>query len=120
MPLRDPDRSRRRRAHPSSTQASTRAGRLRRARALRLDPATGSGLDLTHEVGLLRAAIRRLARDEEVATHVKTLAELHHQVDTLCTTLRTQHDLDGSDEDTVSAVLARTLEELGDELGVPR
>ena len=73
---------------------------------------------LGHEVRLLRAAIRRLAAKESAAPHVKTLAELRHQVEALCTALKTQHALDGRDD--LSADLARALDELGDELGVPR
>ena len=122
MPLRDSDRPTRRRARPSSSPAAatTPAEPLGRARALRLDPATVAGLGLADEVALLRAAIRRLAHDEETPAHVKTLAELRHQIDTLCTALRTQHTLEGRDEDAASAALAQVLEELGDELGVPR
>ena len=75
------------------------------------------GLD--HEVRVLRAAIRHLAGDENAAPHVRTLAELRHQVEALCTALKTQHALDGRGDD-LSADLARALEELGDELGVAR
>ena len=132
MTLRDPDRSRPRRARPSpspspspsptpvAAPAPAPADRLERARSLQLDPTAVSDLGLTDEVALLRAAIHRLAHDDEVAAHVKTLAELRHQVDTLCTALKTQHALEGGDEEALSATLARALEELGDELGVPR
>ena len=86
----------------------------------RLNSAAVAGaVGLGHEVTLLRAAIRHLAEAEDAAPHVKTLAELRHQVEALCTALKTQHALDGRG-DTLSADLARALEELGDELGVPR
>jgi len=95
------------------------ASRIRRT-PLRLDVAAVSQADgLVHEVRLLRAAIRRLADEEDATPHVKTLAELRHQVEALCTVLKTQHTLDGRGDD-LSADLARALEELGDELGVPR
>lgn len=81
-------------------------------------PTDVAGLEL--EVAFLRAAIRKLARDGDAEGDVKTLAELRHQIDTLCTALRTQHALHGRDADPTSATLARVLEELGDELGVPR
>jgi hypothetical protein len=75
---------------------------------------------LTEEVALLRASIRRLARpDGETAEHVRVLAELRHQVEALCTTLKTQQALDGN-SDARSADLARILDDLGDHLGVPR
>ena len=118
MPLRDSDRPTRHRARPSPSSAATE--RLGRARALRLDRAAVAGLGLADEVALLRSAIQRLAHDEAAASQVKTLAELRHQIDTLCTALKTQHALEGRDEDVISAALARVLEELGDELGVPR
>ena len=86
----------------------------------RLDPRAVAGVvGLGHEVALLRAAIRRLAAKKSAAPHVKTLAELRHQVEALCTALKTQHALDGRGDD-LSADLARSLEALGDELGVPR
>ena len=107
----------------------TRAARSRKAGLAGSDgPVPLLQLDLTavdgvqglgHEVTLLRAAIRRLVAKEDVAPHVKTLAELRHQVEALCTALKTQHALDGRGDD-LSADLARALEELGDELGVPR
>ena len=88
--------------------------------ALDLDmDAVAGAVGLDHEVALLRAAIRRLAAKKSVAPHVKTLAELRHQVEALCTALKTQHALDGRGDD-LSADLARALEALGDELGVPR
>ena len=92
---------------------------------LHLKPEEVAGaVGLGHEVTLLRAAIRHLAEEEHAAAHVKTLAELRHQVEALCRALKTQHALDGRGDD-LSADLARALAELddesGDELaGVPR
>lgn len=86
----------------------------------RLDTkAVAGAVGLAHEVSVLRAAIHYLAEEENAAPHVKTLAELRHQVEALCTALKTQQALDGRGDD-LSADLARALEELGDELGVPR
>ena len=117
---------------PISPPTPTRKARAPRARRTGLAGSDGPEpvlhLDLTavagaaglgHEVSLLRAAIRRLADEEDASPHVKTLAELRHQVEALCTALKTQHALDGRGND-LSADLARALEELGDELGVPR
>ena len=126
MPLRDSDRPTRRRARPflspspSPSPSPAVTERPGRARALRLDPVAVAGLGLADEVALLRAAIRRLAHDKKAAADVKTLAELRHQIDTLCTALKTQHALEGRDEDAASVALARVLEEFGDELGVRR
>ena len=87
--------------------------------ALALDSAPVADVEgIKEEIALLRAAIRRLAGDGDVAGQVKALAELRHQIDTLCTALKTQRALAGPDSDAVSATLARVLEELGDELGV--
>ncbi len=118
------DQLRRHRARPDPATAAVPSpvgsGKAPRRRALRLRPTTVAGLSLVEEVALLRAAIRRLARGDEAAVDVKTLAELRHQIDTLCTALKTQHALDGRDADAASTALARVLEELGDELGGPR
>lgn len=88
---------------------------------LALDPAAVANVaGLAEEVALLRASIRRLARHDDAAEQVKVLAELRHQVEALCTALRTQQALAGHDGDTRAAELARALDALGDELGVPR
>jgi len=85
-----------------------------------LNPAAVAGVvGLAEEVTLLRAAIRRLAGKKNAAPHVKTLAELRHQVEALCTALKTQQTLADRGND-LSAELAHALEALGDELGVPR
>ena len=75
---------------------------------------------LEQEVALLRASIRRLANNGEAAGHVKVLAELRHQIEALCHALKTQQALAGHDGDARAAELAQVLEELGDQLGVPR
>ena len=92
-----------------------------RATAPSLDLEAVADVDgLAQEVALLRASIRRLARlDAETAEHVKVLAELRHQVEALCTVLKTQQALEGRG-DARAAELARILDELGDQLGVPR
>jgi len=77
------------------------------------NPNTIAGLGLTEEVALLRAAIRRLARGDEAAVDVKTLAELRQQVDSLSAALRTRHGLARA---TSASRLARVLDELGAEL----
>ena len=48
---------------------------------------------LEEEVAVLRASIRELAKIEDVAEHVKVLAELRHQIEALCTTLLDQASL---------------------------
>lgn len=92
------------------------------ASTLALDLEAVADVDgLAQEVALLRASIRRLARpDSEAGEHVKVLAELRHQVEALCTALKTQLVLEGNGGDARAAELARVLDELGDELGVPR
>jgi hypothetical protein len=89
--------------------------------ALTLDLAAVADVEgLAQEVALLRASIRRLAQpDAGTAEHVKVLAELRHQVEALCTALKTQQALEGNG-DARAAELARVLDELGDQLGVPR
>lgn len=91
------------------------------ASPLALDLAEVAGVDgLEQEVIVLRAAIRRLVKpDPQAAEHVKVLAELRHQIEALCTALKTQQALDGNG-DARAAELARVLDELGDQLGVPR
>ncbi|HYU17451.1 MAG TPA: hypothetical protein VEQ11_02030 [Chloroflexota bacterium] len=112
---------------PSQTNRSGRRGTSpRRApseieRLLSLDSAAIVDAEgLKYEVALLRAAIRRIATNGNLADSVKVLAELRHQVETLCTALKTQHALDRRTADAVSAALARILEEIGDEIGVPK
>ena len=108
------------RARSPRTAGSARRARPVAAKSLVLDPATVAAVEgVEQEVALLRAAIRRLAVGEDAAGQVKTLAELRHQIDTLCTALKTQRALAGRDADALSASLAQVLEELGDELGVP-
>jgi hypothetical protein len=75
---------------------------------------------LEQEVAVLRASIRQLANDGDMAAHVKVLAELRHQIEALCRALKTQQALEGHDGDERAVEMARVLEELGDELGVPR
>ena len=75
---------------------------------------------LTQEVALLRASIRQLAQDDVQADRVKVLAELRHQIATLCHALKTQQALAGQNGDTRAAELARVLDELGDDLEVAR
>lgn len=112
--------------------APTGASRAHQRQQQQQQPArAGSGLaldseamrdveGLAEEVKLLRASIRRLAQpDGETAEHVKVLAELRHQVEALCTALKTQQALEGNGE-ARTAELARLLDELGDHLGVPR
>jgi hypothetical protein len=92
-----------------------------RRSALTLDLEAVANVDgLAQEVTLLRASIRRLAKpNAKTAEHVKVLAELRHQVEALCTALKTQQALEGHG-DARAAELARVLDELGDQLGVPR
>lgn len=75
---------------------------------------------LEQEVAVLRASIRHLANNGDMAVHVKVLAELRHQIEALCRVLKTQQSLAGHDGDARAAEMARVLEELGDELGVSR
>ena len=109
-------------ASPQTRRPARAANRpARPAGALALDcTATVDVAGLDHEVALLRAAIRRLAGGEDAADQVKTLAELRHQIDTLCTALKTQRVLSGGDADVVSKALAQVLEEIGDGMGVPK
>jgi hypothetical protein len=76
---------------------------------------------LKEEVVLLRASIRELAQPgTDAAEHVKILAELRHQIEALCITLKTQQALDGRGGHERRAALDRVLEELGDDVGVSR
>ena len=84
-----------------------------------LDPAEVAGLAV--EVALLRSIIRRLSANGGIPNPMlKGLAELRHQVEALCTALKTERALAGRAEDAIAASLARVLEELGDELELPR
>jgi hypothetical protein len=87
-----------------------------------LDGAAVAGVEgLAEEIALLRVSIRALAKPEhDTAEHVKILAELRHQIATLCTALKTQRALLGRDGDALTAEYVRVLDELGDDLGVPR
>ena len=55
---------------------------------------------------------------EDLSEHVKILAELRHQVEALCSTLKAQQALEGREGG--AAELTRTLDDLGDRLGVSR
>ena len=103
-------------APPHAQQQATQA-----TSGLALDLASVAGVaGLGEEVTLLRASIRRLAQaDGKTVEHVKVLAELRHQIEALCTALKTQQALQESGE-ARAAELARALEALGDQLGVPR
>ena len=105
----------------SSPRTSTPHGSTPHGSTLALDlNAVADVTGLAQEVALLRASIRRLAQpDTETAEHVKVLAELRHQIEALCTALKTQQTLEGNG-DARAAELARVLDELGDQLGVPR
>lgn len=74
---------------------------------------------LAEEVAMLRASIRELAHPRgDLSEHVKILAELRHQVEALCSTLKAQQALESREGGP--ADLNRTLDELGDRLGVSR
>jgi hypothetical protein len=76
---------------------------------------------LAAEIALLRASIRALVKPgNDTAEHVKVLAELRHQIAALCTALKTQRTLAGPEGQTIAAEYVRVLDELGDDLGVPR
>ena len=116
---REPSRRRPPRCRPEG--APTATDRPPSDRPLRLDVVAVSGLKgLEAETAFLRAAARRLAAGEATDDEVKRLAELRHQVEALGRTLKTQRGLDGGEADALSATLARVLEQLGDEMGVPR
>jgi hypothetical protein len=88
---------------------------------LKLDLQAVADVDgLEQEVAVLRASIRQLANDGQIAAHVRVLAELRHQIEALCRALKTQQSLGGHDGDARAAELAQVLEELGDQLGVSR
>jgi len=68
---------------------------------------------------VLRASIRALVHpNDDLSEHVKILAELRHQIEALCSALKTQQALRGRDGDERAADLTRVLEDLGDRLGV--
>ena len=74
---------------------------------------------LAEEVAMLRASIRELAHPRgDLSEHVKILAELRHQVEALCSTLKAQQALESREGGP--AELNQTLDELGDRLGVSR
>jgi hypothetical protein len=62
--------------------------------------------DLRSEIGMLRMMIRKMAVNLDAE-------EARRQIDTLCRALRTRHVLDDGAADSLSAALARTLEEVG-------
>ena len=99
-----------------------RARPSRPASKLVLDLNAVADVDGLHqEVTVLRASIRQLASGgDDIAEHVKVLAELRHQIETLCRTLKTQQSLEGPDGDGRAAEMRRILEELGDQLEVER
>jgi chemotaxis protein histidine kinase CheA len=103
---------------PKSASVSTEA----RGKPFRLDVGAVANIEgLAQEVAVLRASIRQLAEpDTNTGEHVKILAELRHQVEALCRALKTQQALAGRESSTRADELARVLDELGDELGVPR
>ena len=120
-------------AAPETTpRRSQRTGRRAKAAvdasALTLDLEAVADVEgLAEEVAMLRASIRELVHPHgggaDLAEHVKILAELRHQVEALCSTLKAQQALEGAGgrRGGVSAAeLTRTLDELGDRLGVPR
>jgi hypothetical protein len=101
--------------------ATQRAQPDRPVPKLQLDLKAVADVDgLEQEVAVLRASIRQLANDGEIAAHVKVLAELRHQIEALCRALKTQQSLSGRDGDARAAELEQVLEELGDQLGVSR
>ena len=117
MPLAERPHPRRRRSRPPPAPDKPALS----AERLTIDLTTVADVEgLKDEVSMLRAAIRRLAVNGKATRHVKRLAELRHQVDTLCTALKTQRALDGRDSDALSADLAGVLEEIGDEMGLPQ
>ncbi|MCC7371259.1 MAG: hypothetical protein IT306_22775 [Chloroflexi bacterium] len=110
-------------AAPSLTDGEPRMSCVRQTTARRLDAALASVADaagLAQEVAMLRASIRRLAQPAgETAEQIKVLAELRHQIEALCTALKTQQALAG-DDNIRAAELARVLDDLGDRLGASR
>jgi hypothetical protein len=110
-----------------STAVAATASKAARAAsaALMLDLEAVADVEgLAEEVAMLRASIRELAHPHgDLSEHVKILAELRHQVEALCSTLKTQQTLegDGGRKGGVSqSDMTRMLDELGDRLGVSR
>ena len=106
------------RPQPSGEAAAARA--VRSASGLMLDLEAVAHVEgLAEEVAMLRASIRELAHPRgDLSEHVKILAELRHQVEALCSTLKAQQALESREGGP--ADLNRTLDELGDRLGVSR
>jgi hypothetical protein len=113
----------------SSKEAQGSAGAVAAARVARSVAALQLDLDavahvegLAEEVAMLRASIRELAHPRgnlgDLSEHVKILAELRHQVEALCSTLKAQQALEGRAGGATD--LNQTLDELGDRLGVAR
>ena len=100
-------------AVPASKQAP-------RSKPLMLDLESVADVEgLAEEVAVLRASIRALVHpNDDLSEHVKILAELRHQIEALCSALKTQQALRGRDGDERAADLTRVLEDLGDRLGV--
>lgn len=95
------------------------------ASTLTLDLDAVAGVEgLAEEVAMLRASIRELVHPHgDLSEHVKILAELRHQVEALCSTLKAQQALEGERGrrgGISEADVAETLDDLGDRLGVPR
>jgi hypothetical protein len=105
---------------PKSSSATTAARGARSASGLMLDLEAVAHVEgLAEEVAMLRASIRELAHPRgDLSEHVKILAELRHQVEALCSTLKAQQALESREGGP--ADLNRTLDELGDRLGVSR
>lgn len=106
------------RPKPAKETAAARAARS--ASGLMLDLEAVAHVEgLAEEVAMLRASIRELAHPRgDLSEHVKILAELRHQVEALCSTLKAQQALESREGGP--ADLNRTLDELGDRLGVSR
>ena len=109
-------------AHKPKAPATTSRDRASRpAPKLALDLKAVADVDgLEQEVAVLRASIRQLASDGDMAPHVKVLAELRHQIEALCRALKTQRSLEGADGGGRAADMDRVLEELDDPREVER
>ncbi len=105
---------------PKPSGETAVAGGARSASGLMLDLEAVAHVEgLAEEVAMLRASIRELAHPRgDLSEHVKILAELRHQVEALCSTLKAQQALESREGGP--AELNRTLDELGDRLGVSR
>jgi hypothetical protein len=106
--------------HPQPSRETAAARAARSASGLMLDLEAVAHVEgLAEEVAMLRASIRELAHPRgDLSEHVKILAELRHQVEALCSTLKAQQALESREGGP--AELNRTLDELGDRLGVSR